>query len=192
MDGVFVPNLAIGPHVVRCLAPLARDHGATIEVHLMVSDPGRYLEVFAEAGAAALMVHVEAVPDIARLVAQIRALGIEVGVAINPATPLSSLEELLPRIDQAVVMTVSPGFAGQALLPWTLDKVARLRSLAGERGIAGLAIEADGGVHRDTVAAIARSRPDRAVAGSGVFDGPDPIEVNLERLRAAAEGRAPR
>ncbi len=186
MDGVFVPNLSMGPHVVRCLSPLAREHGAKLDVHLMVNEPGRYIDDFAEAGASSVTVHVEAGPDLARLVEQIRASGIEAGVALNPATPLSSLEEMLPRLDVVLVMTVSPGFGGQELLPWTLDKIRRLRSRASERGISRLGIEADGGVHQGTIAAVARAGADRVVAGSGVFEGPAGIEVNLRHLREAA------
>src|SRR5207249_1792966 len=128
MAGHFVPNLSMGPPVVAALRPLAERAGAVLEVHLMIDDPDRYLDAFSHAGATAISVHVEACPHLHRTVGAIRGLAAEPGVAINPATPIGALEEILPKIDVALLMSVDPGFGGQPFIPETIDKVARLRA----------------------------------------------------------------
>lgn len=186
MDGRFVPNLSMGPHVVRSLRPLTEARGAKLDVHLMVERPEAFVAVFADAGAAAISVHVEATPHLERVVSQIRERGAEAGVAINPATPLGALEEILPELDFVLIMSVNPGFAAQPFLPSAAPKIARLRRLLKERGLARVAIQVDGGIHVETIAQVAQAGADRAVAGSAVFEGEGSIAEKFARLRAAA------
>ncbi len=185
MDGHFVPNISMGPLVVEALRPLAERAGAVIEVHLMIADPDRYLSAFAHAGARAMMVHVEACTHLHRTVHAIRALAAQPGVALNPATPLVTLDEILPAIDVALLMSVNPGFGGQAFIPSTIDKVARLRTILVERGLERIAIEVDGGVAPDNVAALANAGMTIAVAGTSVFGTGAPVGERIGVLRAA-------
>src|SRR5438552_12408064 len=134
MDGHFVPNLSMGPLVVAALRPLAERAGAVLEVHLMIAEPDRFLDAFSHAGATAMTVHVEACPHLHRTVNAIRRLAAQPGVALNPATPLAALEEILPDVDVVLVMSVDPGFGGQAFIPATIGKVARLRAELVRRG----------------------------------------------------------
>jgi ribulose-phosphate 3-epimerase len=186
MDGHFVPNLSMGSHVVRCLKPLVDEYGVKLDVHLMVTEPARHIEAFVEAGADVLSVQLETHAHLERLTGRVRELGAEVGVAINPATPLTLLEEILSQVDQVLVLTVSPGFGGQRFLAWTVDKIARLRRLLTDRGLDHVSLEVDGGIHRDTIRSVVRAGADRAVVGSGVFEGPGTITDNLRSLREAA------
>jgi ribulose-phosphate 3-epimerase len=135
MDGHFVPNLTFGPLVVRALRPQTR---LPMVAHLMVESPERLLPAFAEAGVDGILVHVEACPHLQRVVAQIRELGCRAGVVLNPATPIVVLEEILPDVDEVLVMTVNPGWGGQAFLPGSLDKIARVRQMLDRRGLAGV------------------------------------------------------
>jgi ribulose-phosphate 3-epimerase len=185
MDGHFVPNLSMGPLVVQALWPLAERFGAVLEVHLMISEPDRYVRDFSRAGASALTVHVEACPHLHRTVQQIRELGAEPGVALNPATPLAALEEILPEVDVALVMSVNPGFGGQPFIPSSVDKIARLRGMLAARGLDRVAIEVDGGVDAETIEACARAGASILVAGSAVFNSRGPVADSLRDLRAA-------
>lgn len=187
MDGRFVPNLSFGPMVVRSLAPLARRRGAILDAHLMIVEPERYVEAFAEAGCDRITVHAEVSPHLHRTVHLIRDLGLRAGAAINPATPLSAIEELLPDLDLALVMTVNPGFGGQRLIPACLDKVARLRRMRDERGLDGLHIQVDGGINAETIAAARDAGATVAVVGSAVFAPGRPVAEAVEALRAALE-----
>jgi ribulose-phosphate 3-epimerase len=184
MDGHFVPNLTIGPPVVRSL------HKATtlpLDAHLMIEEPDRFLEDFAEAGVSMLSVHPEAVPHLHRTVTTVRSLGMSPGVAINPATPISALEEILPFVDYVLVMSVNPGFGGQSFIRASVDKVRRLRATIDARGLA-VRIEIDGGIGPDTVAEVVRAGAEILVAGSAVFGTPNPTEaVRNLRLAALAE-----
>jgi len=168
MDGQFVPNITIGPLVVQSLRPLADQFKATLDVHLMIVQPERFLADFRRAGADIISVHVEACPHLHRTIQMIRELGAGAGVAINPATPLESLEEILPDVDQIIVMTVNPGFGGQELIPATVRKVARLSQILKKRSLNRVAIEVDGGVHERTIAKMAAAGATHAVAGSAV------------------------
>ncbi len=188
MDGMFVPNIAMGPHMVECLQSLTRPFGAIIEAHLMIVQPDRYLEDFSKAGADLLIVHVEACTHLNRTIQHIRQLGARPGVALNPATPLVTLEEVLADVEQVLVMTVNPGFGNQELIPATLEKVVRLRKMLEDRGLRGTNIEVDGGVHRETIAAVARAGATLAVAGSAIFNNEGSISINLQSLYAAVGG----
>jgi len=142
MDGRFVPNISFGPLVVRALRPLADQYGALLDAHLMIVEPERYLADFAAAGADLITVHAEATPHVHRAVQMIHNLGKKAGVAINPATPLSMVEELIDQVELILLMTVNPGFGGQTLIPSVLAKVQRLRTLLGDRPVE---IMGDGG-----------------------------------------------
>jgi ribulose-phosphate 3-epimerase len=185
MDGHFVPNLSMGPLVVAALRPLAERAGAVLEVHLMIDDPDRYLDAFSHAGATAMTVHVEACPHLHRTIAAIRGLAAQPGVAINPATPIGALEEILPKIDVALLMSVDPGFGGQPFIPETIDKVARLRAELVRRGLEHVEIEVDGGVGPDNMLALAKAGMTIAVAGTSLFDPRRPIATNIRVLRGA-------
>jgi ribulose-phosphate 3-epimerase len=185
MDGHFVPNLSFGPHVVAGLRPLADAYGATLDVHLMVSDPDRLLVSFAEAGADRLTVHVEVAAHLHRTIQSIRELGKRPGVALNPATPLGALEEILPDLDLVLAMTVNPGFGGQRFIPPTLQKVARLRETLRARGLDHVDVQVDGGVNAETIGALAQAGASVAVVGSGVFSAGATVAESMAGLRAA-------
>ncbi|WP_457652205.1 ribulose-phosphate 3-epimerase [Rhodocaloribacter sp.] len=182
MDGHFVPNLTIGPLIVRALRPLADETGAPLDVHLMIEHPERYVEAFAEAGADVLTVHVETCPHLHRTVQQIKACGVKAGVTLNPATPLVTLEEILPDVDLALVMSVNPGFGGQAYIPQSTAKIRRLRRMLGAIGSNAL-LEVDGGIKPDNVRAVVDAGADVIVAGSAVFGGP--VAENVRAFRKA-------
>jgi ribulose-phosphate 3-epimerase len=176
MDGHFVPNLTIGPPVV---ASVRKVTDLPLDVHLMIEEPDRYIERFVEAGADMISVHQEAVPHLHRTVTLIRQLGAAAGVALNPSTPIATLEEILPDLDFVLLMSVNPGFGGQRFIPSVVGKVGALARRAAERGLA-TRIEVDGGVGADTIPALLEAGADLFVAGSAVYDGRDP------RARAAA------
>lgn len=183
MDGHFVPNLTFGPKVVADLRPLADQYGAILDVHLMITEPDRYLEVFAAAGADRISVHVETCPHLHRTIQAIRALGKHPGVAINPSTPLVALEEILPDIDVVLMMTVNPGFGGQDFIPGSLDKIARLRELLQVRSLQQIDIQVDGGINNHTIAQAARAGATVAVVGSAIFNT-SPVAENIVALEA--------
>jgi ribulose-phosphate 3-epimerase len=181
MDGHFVPNITFGPPVVAALRALTEK---PFDCHLMIEPCDPYLEAFAKAGADHITVHAEATRHLDRSLQEIRALGKKAGVAINPATPESAIEYVLDRLDLILVMTVNPGFGGQAFIPATLDKVARVKRLIGEREIH---IEVDGGVAPHTAPLLTRAGADVLVAGSAVFEGdPKAYADNIRAIRAAA------
>jgi len=194
MDGRFVPNISMGGLVVEALRPLAESHGAVLEVHLMIVDPDRYLADFHRAGARAMTVHVEACPHLHRTVQRIRALDAQPGVGLNPATPIGLLDEILPEIDVALIMSVNPGFGGQKFIASSIDKVARLRRTLVQRGLDRVDIEVDGGVSADNIGALAEAGMTIAVAGSTVFNAKASVadSVNLLRSSCAASGFATR
>jgi ribulose-phosphate 3-epimerase len=165
MDGHFVPNLTVGPPVVRSLR---RATALPIDVHLMIEEPDRFLDPFIDAGASWVSVHVETTPHLQRTIAHLRGRGVRAGVVLNPATPLASLDEILPEIDYVLLMSVNPGFGGQAFLPATVDKVRRLRRLVQERGLQ-VQIEVDGGVDGSNARTLVEAGAELLVAGSAVF-----------------------
>lgn len=185
MDGHFVPNITIGPLVVRALRPLSTETDTPLEVHLMISNPDRYLEDFVRAGADLLTVHVEVCTHLHRTVQRIRELGVGAGVTLNPATPLVQLEEILPDVDLVLVMSVDPGFGGQSYIPGSTDKIRRLRAMLDAIGSPAL-LEVDGGIKPDNAAEIVRAGAAVLVAGSAVFGGPRSVAENMAALRLAA------
>jgi ribulose-phosphate 3-epimerase len=181
MDGHFVPNLTIGPPVVRAIR---RVTSLPLDVHLMIEAPDRYLEAFVEAGASMLSVHVEAVPHLHRTIGAIRALGARAGAVINPATPVSSLEEIAPDLDFVLVMSVNPGFGGQSFIERSVGKVRRLRALL-DAAWSPAAIEIDGGIDASNAAAVVAAGARILVAGQAVFGGRD-VAAAMRTLRSAA------
>lgn len=167
MDGHFVPNITIGPLVVSALRGVT---SLPLDCHLMITDPDRYISDFARAGASMISVQVETVPHLHRTVAAIRDLGCRAGVVLNPATPLSSLEEILPFCDYVLIMSVNPGFGGQSFISTSLDKISRLRGMIDSRGL-NVKIEVDGGVGLQNIADVVRCGAEWIVAGSAVFGG---------------------
>jgi ribulose-phosphate 3-epimerase len=191
MDGHFVPNITMGPLVVEALRPLAQQAGAALEVHLMIEQPDRYLADFSRAGATAMTVHFEACPHVHRTVHNIRALDAQPGVALNPATPLVLLDDILPEIDVALLMSVDPGFGGQKFIAATVDKVARLREILVRRGLERVEIEVDGGVGEGNIAELARAGMTIAVAGTSVFNDRKSVTESIRVLRTACAAVAP-
>jgi ribulose-phosphate 3-epimerase len=180
MDGRFVPNITIGLPVVKALARATR---LPIDAHLMIVEPGRYAEEFVKAGAQMVSIHIEADPHAHRTLTAIRAAGARAGIAINPATPLSALDEAVKFADYVLLMSVNPGFGGQEFILASLDKVRRLRKMIDERGLK-TRIEIDGGIDSDNIAEIASAGADIIVSGSAIFGAPDPATA-LRELREA-------
>ncbi|HSM61890.1 MAG TPA: ribulose-phosphate 3-epimerase [Longimicrobiales bacterium] len=184
MDGHFVPNLTIGPLVVRAAR---RATGLPLDVHLMIEHPERYLEAFVDAGADLITVHQEASVHLHRTVQHIRELGARPGVALNPATPLETIGEIVTSVDLLLVMTVNPGFGGQAYIPASTDKIRRARALLDAAG-SGAELEVDGGVGPDNVRVIADAGASVAVAGSAVFGHAGGAGAGIAALRAGLAG----
>jgi len=180
MDGQFVPNLTFGPIMVEAIRRLTR---LPLDVHLMIVEPLRFLDAFASAGASHLTVHVEAVPDPAAAARSIRARGLKAGLSVKPATPLEPLLAALPVADLALVMTVEPGAGGQAFLPGSPDRIARVRAAIDAGGWDCL-LEVDGGISEETAALAARAGADTFVAGHSIFRSGDP-ESAIRRIREA-------
>ena len=181
MDGHFVPNLTVGPPVVKSLR---RATSLPLDCHLMIENADRYVDAFVDAGANWVSVHVEAMPHLQRTIAHLRARGVRPGVVLNPATPLATLDEILPEVDYVLVMSVNPGFGGQTFLPASLDKIRRLKRTLDERGLR-VDIEVDGGVDASNIRALAQAGAAIFVAGSAVFGQGDP-EAGVRRLLEAA------
>jgi ribulose-phosphate 3-epimerase len=181
MDGHFVPNITMGLPVVKALHRVA---ARPLDVHLMIEEPDRYIEGFAANGAAMISVHVEAVPHLHRTLSLIRSVGAKAGAVLNPATPVSALEEVTRELDFVVVMAVNPGFGGQAFIPHAIDKVARLRDLLDRAG-RSVPIEVDGGVDTGNAAALVRAGARILVAGQAIFGSPD-AEGATRALRTEA------
>jgi ribulose-phosphate 3-epimerase len=178
MDGHFVPNITIGPDVVKALRAVSKK---TFDVHLMIAPCDPYLEAFAKAGSDIITVHVESGPHVHRSLQAIRALGKKVGVTMNPATPASAVEHVIDMVDLILVMSVNPGFGGQAFIPSALDKIRDLRAMAGARPID---IEVDGGITPDNAARVVQAGANVLVAGSAVFKG-GRYKENIAAIRQA-------
>jgi len=178
MDGHFVPNITIGLPVVRSLRKATQ---MTIDCHLMITDPGTYAEQFVKAGADMVSVHVEADAHLHRTLSSIRAAGARAGIAINPATPLNVLDEALRFADFVLIMSVNPGFVGQAFIPKSVDKVRRLRQMIESRGLS-TQIEIDGGIDAGNILEVVEAGADILVAGSAVYGKPSPAEAVRELI----------
>jgi ribulose-phosphate 3-epimerase len=181
MDGHFVPNLTVGPPVVRSIKRVAH---VPLDVHLMIEDPDRYIPAFIEAGAGLVSVHVEVLPHLHRTIGLIKSLGAQAGVVLNPSTPVGSLQEVAANVDFVLIMTVNPGFGGQAFIPRSTSKVAAMRALLDAAGNPA-PIEVDGGIDEHNIAAIVAAGADWIVAGSSVFGSGD-AEAATRRLKGLA------
>ncbi|MGI6122846.1 MAG: ribulose-phosphate 3-epimerase [Acetivibrionales bacterium] len=170
MDGHFVPNITIGPLVVSAIRPLTK---LTLDVHLMINEPDRYLEAFKDAGADIITVHAEAAHHLDRVVSQIRKMGLKAGVSLNPSTPETAVEYVLDKIDMILIMTVNPGFGGQSFIEGMVEKIARLRKTISERNL-NIDIEVDGGINENTVSKVTDAGANILVAGSAFFNSKDP------------------
>jgi len=188
MDGHFVPNLTIGPPVVESIRKCTRLH---LDVHLMIENPERYVTEFVKAGANSVSVHYEAARNLDGVLQMIREAGAMAGVVLNPATPVEVLEDVLGVVDYVLLMSVNPGFGGQKLIPYVLDKVRRLDLMRRAKKLA-FPIEIDGGVHRENLADVVRAGCDWIVTGSGIFHSPDPETTVREFREIAAQATAVR
>jgi len=179
MDGHFVPNISFGFPVIEAVRDICEK---PLDVHLMISDPDRYLKRFGEAGASYLTVHYEACTHLHRTVNEIRALGMKAGVAINPHTPVMLLKDIISSVDMVLIMTVNPGYGGQSFIPGSLNKVGELRSMIDEEGY-DVIIEVDGGIDTQNAPLLVHTGVDVLVAGSTVFSSDDPVDV-IRHLKA--------
>jgi ribulose-phosphate 3-epimerase len=183
MDGHFVPNITIGPLIVEAIRPVTT---RVLDVHLMIAPADPYIEAFAKAGSDIITVHAEAGPHLDRSLQAIRALGKKAGVSLNPATPVSVIQHVIDKLDLILIMSVNPGFGGQAFIPEAITKVAQAKALVGDRPID---IEVDGGVTQDNAEALTRAGANAFVAGSAVYKGNDPATYapRITAIRDAAQ-----
>lgn len=183
MDGHFVPNISIGPVIVKSLRPVTK---LPLECHLMIEEPDLYLDDFAAAGADSILVHQEGAVNLHRTLQHIRKLGKRVGVVINPATPAVVLQEVLPDVDLVLVMTVNPGFGGQQFIPTTLPKIRRIRQMI-EQVKPGCELEVDGGIDPHTAPQAVQAGANVLVAGSAVFGAKDGVAAAMQRLKDSVQ-----
>jgi len=178
MDGHFVPNITIGP------LPLADKTGSVMDVHLMIEQPEKYIDAFAQAGSDIITIHAEATPHLHRAIQQIREAGARPGITLNPSTPLSALEEVLKDVDLVLIMSVNPGFGGQSYIPQSTDKIRRLRSMLNAID-SNAFIEVDGGVKPSNVAEVVEAGANVIVAGSAVFSAPEGVAAAVAAFSTA-------
>jgi len=183
MDGHFVPNLTIGPPVVRAIKKYTN---LPLDVHLMMTNPDDFIPLFADSGANILTVHVEVCHHLHRTLAEIKKRGMKAGISLNPATSLSLIDEILGDVEMILIMTVNPGFGGQKFIPASLSKIRRLRQQLEERQLPQIEIEVDGGISAANIREVAAAGATVFVAGSAVFESPDPAET-IQKMKAAAE-----
>jgi len=179
MDGHFVPNITIGPLVVAAIRPHTK---LPLDVHLMIESPEKYIQQFAEAGANIITVHVEVCPHLHRVVESIQELGVKAGVSLNPSTPLTAVDEVLPALDLVLLMSVNPGFGGQQFIEGTVGKITRLRRRLDEMGLAA-ELEVDGGINAEIAPRVARAGARVLVAGAAVFNKKESVSQALGRIR---------
>ena len=184
MDGHFVPNITVGPLVIKAIR---RHTSLPIEAHLMIENPEDYIDEFVASGADYIIPHVEAADHLHRAIQQIRSQGVKPGVALNPSTSLASIEEILEYVDMVLVMTVNPGFGGQEFIDSMLAKIWRLRSLIDERGLE-CDIEVDGGIHEETAPLVVEAGANLLVAGSAVYGKEVGVAAAIERLKSSVRG----
>jgi len=183
MDGHFVDNLTIGPPVIESVRKATRAH---LDCHLMIENPERYIPVFAQAGADSISVHLEACRHLDGVLHHIHSAGVKAGIALNPATPVSSLENVVEVADYVLLLSVNPGFGGQDFIPYVLEKVRELKDLRQRKKKRELCIEIDGGVHLDNLAEVVRAGCDWVVTGSAIFHSPDPA-ATVREMREIAD-----
>jgi ribulose-phosphate 3-epimerase len=181
MDGHFVPTITIGPGVVAAIRPWTR---LPLDVHLMIEEPERHIQEFARAGADIITIHPEVCPHLHRALCTIKELKVRAGAALNPGTPLSALDEVLPILDQILIMTVNPGFGGQPFLDDMLSKIGRLRQILDEKGLAA-ELEVDGGINVETAPRVVQAGARVLVAGSAIFGAREGVRGAMQRIRAS-------
>jgi ribulose-phosphate 3-epimerase len=186
MDGHFVPNISMGPVVVQALRPVTR---LPLEVHLMIEEPDLYLDAFAQAGADSLIVHVENAVNLHRTVQHIKHLGKKAGVAINPATSVTAIEEILPNVDLLLVMTVNPGFGGQHFIENTLSKIRRVKEMI-QKVKPAIELEVDGGIDAVTTPRVVAAGAEVLVAGSAIFGAKEGVAGAMRQMQLAGQNRA--
>ncbi len=187
MDGHFVPNLTIGPPVLKSLRATT---DLPLDVHLMIEQPERLIPEFAQAGADRITVHVETCPHMHRTIQQIKELGVRPGITLNPGTPLAMLQEILPEVDLVLIMSVNPGFGGQSYIPASTDKIARLRKMLDEGGLSEVELEVDGGIKSHNAAEIVAAGASVLVIGSAIFNRKASVTANIAALREAIASHA--
>ena len=188
MDGHFVPNITIGPPVVKSVKRVAR---VPLDVHLMITDPDKYIEAFVEAGADMVSVHVEVIPHLHRTIGFIKSLGVKAGVVLNPSTPPIAIEEIAGDVDFVLVMSVNPGFGGQKFITRSLQKVTTIRGMLDRTGNSDTPIEIDGGIDLSNIAQVVDAGVEIVVAGSAIYHAPDPTAATKALKDAAAAAVAP-
>lgn len=184
MDGHFVPNITFGPVVVSAVRQAT---SLPMDVHLMIDNPDRYIDAFADAGADFMTIHVETTPHVHRVLQQIKSRGVGAGVAINPGTSVEDVEPVFPYIDLVLVMSVNPGFGGQSFIPESLARVRHLRSVLAEHGASHVRIEIDGGINSETISDAFAAGAEIFVAGSAVFNDREPVSKAVRGLRSSLE-----
>ncbi len=182
MDGCFVPNITIGPAFVKALKAIV---DLPLDVHLMIREPERYVDAFAKAGASYITVHVEATTHLHKTVQMIKEMGVKAGVTLNPATPISTLEEIIPFVDMVLVMSVNPGFSGQTFIPTSSRKIAAVKGMMREMGY-DVPIEVDGGINPERAREAVSAGAEILVYGSWLFKHPQGLKAGVEELRSAA------
>ena len=183
MDGHFVPNLTLGPPVIKSIRKVT---DLPMDAHLMIANAELYLEDYARAGADYITLHAEACTHLHRALGRIAELGVKPAVTLNPATPLAAISEVLPMVDMILIMSVNPGFGGQSFIEASLDKIARLRAMLDERGLDPL-IQVDGGISKDTIGPCVKAGANVFVSGSSIFGHPQGYKFAMEEMRTAAE-----
>ncbi|MBN1537794.1 MAG: ribulose-phosphate 3-epimerase [Anaerolineales bacterium] len=187
MDGHFVPNITIGPPVIKAIKPIVKKYHVPLDVHLMISNPDDLIDDFIIAGADILNVHVEVCTHLHRTIQRIKEAGIKSGVTLNPATPLNTLEEILPSVDLVLLMSVNPGFGGQSYIPSSTEKIKRLRQMLVENHLSHIELEVDGGIKADNIAEVVNAGVSIVVAGSAIFNQNATVTENIHTLRLACE-----
>ena len=182
MDGQFVPNLSMGPEVLKAVRSTADLVGATVTAHLMIVQPERFLAMFVDNGAHRIIVHIESAPHLSSTLQRIRELGAGPAVAVNPSTPLVLLEEILAEVDLVLLMGVEPGFGGQRFQTATLQRIVEVKRMLAARSLDGIEIAVDGGVHADTIAAVAQAGASYVVVGSALFNSQASVTENAAEL----------
>ncbi len=186
MDGHFVPNITMGPIVVKSLKPLLAKYNAVMDVHLMITNPDDYLKEFAEAGADVITVHVESCGRLGDTVEMIRSLGVRPGITLNPDTKLEKILEVIPNVDLVLIMSVNPGFGGQEFVPATMKKIADVRRILDKTG-SKTELEVDGGIKVSNVQSVVEAGASVVVAGSAIFSSGTTIENNIAEIRKAVD-----
>jgi ribulose-phosphate 3-epimerase len=187
MDGHFVPNITIGPPVIKMIKPITRKANVPLDVHLMISNPDALLDDFIKAGADILNVHVEACTHLHRTIQRIKEADLKAGITLNPATPLSTLEEILPLVDLVLIMSVNPGFGGQSYIPGSTSKITRFRRMLNEKGLSNIELEVDGGINTNNISEVVKAGVSIVVAGSAIFNQKGTVAENIKAMRDACK-----